>query len=161
MAKVESIERNDSDLDAGYEEYFLITADMASLEARGAAIDTICNEQGLDPVLAEVYATNSKYGEDLHTASSFAVFGAPGANVQAMDLEYKDKDGKDVKITLIEESLVKIKRGEKTKVIKAGILEESDDILEVSLDPESKYKVEGMPEEVEAQNMLPEYNVIE
>lgn len=136
MAIVKSIRVDEASLDAGYEETVMLTADMASLEARGAAIDTVINPEGLDQTLAEVYATNSKYGEDLHTASSFAVFGAPGANIQAMDLKWKDKDGKDQAATVIEETLLKIMRNGHEMTIKAGELVETDDILEVGVEPE-------------------------
>jgi len=71
-------------------DYYLLTADANSLQARLATIDTAFDKEGIDPSLYELYKPGSPLGEDMHTSTSFATFG------QAIGLKILDfeEDGK-------------------------------------------------------------------
>lgn len=83
MLKITKIWKKDPD-------YYLLTADANSLQARLATIDTAFDKEGIDPSLYELYKPGSPLGEDMHTSTSFATFG------QAIGLKILDfeEDGK-------------------------------------------------------------------
>lgn len=71
-------------------DYYLLTADANSLQARLATIDTAFDKEGIDPTLYELYRPGSPLGEDLHSMTSFATFGK-SIGLKILDLE---EDGK-------------------------------------------------------------------
>lgn len=110
---------------AGDRSYFISTIDAASLETRIAAIDTCLNPQGIDPMLYDLYREGSPLGEDMHTASSFSVF---GEKVGKQVYEAEDENGKVWKY--IDETKLHIMRdGKEMDVLGSEILE-TDSIIE-------------------------------
>ena len=109
MLEIE-IEKNS--IEAGKRLNYICTFDFASLESRVAAIDTCINKDGIDPILYELYKENSSMGEDMHTASVFAVF---GSSIKKQVYDVIDDNGK--KWLFIDESKLKVKRDGKEILI--------------------------------------------
>lgn len=131
--KIESIEIEHNSQEAGNRMWVMATSDAASLECRIGSIDTVLNKNGIDPMLYDVYKIDSPYGEDMHTLSSFAVFGDQGAKVNAMEIE--DEKG-EVHLCL-EQSILEVKRNGQSMTIEAKDLAETDEVLQWNLKPKS------------------------
>jgi hypothetical protein len=71
-------------------DYYLLTADANSLQARLATIDTAFDKEGIDPSLYELYKPGSPMGEDMHSSTSYATFGE-AIGLKILDFE---EDGK-------------------------------------------------------------------
>ena len=110
--------------EAGDRSYFLCTIDAASLESRIASIDTVLNKDGIDPTLYDLYREGSPLGEDMHTASSFSVF---GANINKQVYEAEDENGKVWKF--IDETKLRIKRDGKEITVLGSQIQETDEII--------------------------------
>lgn len=90
---------------------------------RLAAIDTCLNEQGLDPVLYEVYKDHSDVS-DLHSLTGFNTFAKGRTAICVHD----DSSGKD--FVLDELSKLKVNRDNKEVVVQAKDLVATDEIIE-------------------------------
>lgn len=110
---------------AGRRCYYLMTSDAASLEARVATADTALNDDGIDPVLSELYRPGSPMGEDLHTATSYSTFG------KSIDLQineiYDEESGKT--FLCLDEQYIIVKRNGKMEKVLGKELQESDSIV--------------------------------
>lgn len=120
----QTIETDPFSSEAGKLCYLLMTQDAASLEARIATADTALNEDGIDPVLFNVYDPKSGYGEDLHSATGLSVFcTATGMQIN----EVEDEKGKTWLYADNQEML--IKRNGKELKVKGSDIVETDEIL--------------------------------
>ena len=102
-----------------------MTSDAASLEARVATADTALNDDGIDPVLSELYRPGSPMGEDLHTATSYSTFG------KSIDLQineiYDEETGKT--FLCLDEQFIIVKRNGKMEKVLGKDLLETDSIV--------------------------------
>lgn len=112
-------------VEGGAREYFILTCDFNSLEARCGAIDTVLNNAGLDPVLYDVYQDGSIL--DLHCTTGFATF-CSSIHMKAIRV-HDDIDNKDWVFSPV--SKVKVLRGGKEEVVKSTELQISDHILDI------------------------------
>lgn len=104
--------------------YLLMTQDAASLEARVATSDTALNEDGIDPILFNVYDPKAGFGEDLHSMTGWNTF------CKAVDLpinEITDDDGKTWLVVDIQK--IWVERDDKKQLITGAELRETDKIL--------------------------------
>ena len=117
------ISRDTHSVEGGNRSWFIVTGDFSSLEARLAAIDTCLNDQGLDPVLYEVYKDGSKTS-DLHSMTGFNTFVKGRTAYEIHDAE----SGKDYVVD--ELSKFKVLRNGQETVVQAKELLETDSIVE-------------------------------
>lgn len=120
MVKIQKINNS---LEGGNRSYFLAICDFASLQARLATIDSCLNENGIDPVLYEVYRDNSKTS-DLHSMTGFNTFSKGRKAIEVFD----DSTGEN--FVFDELSKVKIKRDNEEVVVYASELKSTDSIIE-------------------------------
>lgn len=118
------IEKTHNSIEGGNRSWFIATGDFSSLEARLAAIDTCLNDEGLDPVLHDVYRKGSDHS-DLHSMTGWQTF----AKTRKAYRVHDDFTGKDWLLDAT--SRVKVQRGDKEVDCKATELQESDSIIEV------------------------------
>lgn len=117
------INKETASVEGGNRSWFIATGDFSSLEARLAAIDTCLNDQGLDPVLYEVYKDGSKTS-DLHSMTGFNTFTKGRTAYEIHDSE----SGKDYIVDAL--SKFKIRRNGEEIVVQAKDLTETDSIAE-------------------------------
>lgn len=117
------IQVNHNSVEGGNKSWFIATGDFSSLEARLAAVDTVLNDQGLDPVLFEVYKDGSKTS-DLHSMTGYNTFCKGRKAIRVHD----DVDNKDYVFDIL--SNVKVLRNGQEMKIKASELIETDHIIE-------------------------------
>lgn len=109
---------------AGKRVFKLCTTDAKSLEARVVTSDTVLNESGMDPVLTKVYDPNSGYGEDLHSATSFATF---GGSINLQINEVTDDKGKDW--LFIDKQRLEVMRNGQKQIVEGSDIQDTDEIL--------------------------------
>lgn len=119
------ITKKENCLKGGVKNFFILTCDFNSLEARCGAIDTVLNPSGLDPVLYDVYKDGSVL--DLHCTTGFATF-CNSIHMKAIRV-HDDVNDKNWVFSPI--SKVKVKRDDKEIVVLASELSTKDHILEV------------------------------
>lgn len=112
-------------IEGGDHSWFIVTGDFSSLEARLAAIDTCLNNDGIDPILFEVYKDGSKTS-DLHSMTGFATF-CKSVDMQAIHV-HDDVDNKDY--VFAAQSKMIVDRGGQRTTIFAKDLKSTDHILE-------------------------------
>jgi hypothetical protein len=84
----------------GPEEYYLVTADVASAQNREAGIDQILNQKGIDDVMYQLYGSPSDehpdYGSlfgDMHSVTAYETF-VRTVNAEVIEI-HDDSTGKD------------------------------------------------------------------
>lgn len=116
--KVQKIKNS---VEGGNRSYFQVIFDFSSLEARLAAIDTYLNEQGLDPVLYDIYKDGGS--GDLHSTTGFNTFAKGRKCYHIVD----DETGEEWRLD--ELSKLEINRNGQTMTVKASELQPTDKIL--------------------------------
>jgi DNA polymerase I-like protein with 3'-5' exonuclease and polymerase domains len=97
------------------ERYRLCTIDFGSLQCRLATIDTALNEEGIDPMLFDLYKVDTILGGDMHSSTAWGTFINP-IGVQILEIiDENDKKwlvglNQDIKIKPRKEFLEKFMR---------------------------------------------------
>lgn len=117
------IKREKHSIEGGNRSYFQTIFDFSSLEARLAAIDTVLNDQGLDPVLYNIYKDGAD--GDLHSVTGFNTFAKSRKCYKIHD----DKTGKDYRLD--KQQYVLVNRNGKEVAVQVENLDVNDSILEV------------------------------
>lgn len=118
------IQKTHNSIEGGNRSWFIATGDFSSLEARLAAIDTVLDDEGLDPVLHDVYREGSDHS-DLHSMTGWSTF----AKTRKAYRVHDDTTGKDWLLDAT--SKVKVSRNGSETSCKATELQPNDSILEV------------------------------